>query len=41
MKITRTKFEELTRDLVDKSIERLKDTLASANLTLQDINELF
>ncbi len=40
MKITRAKFEELTRDLVDKSIERLKGTLASANLTLKDVDDV-
>lgn len=40
MKITRAKFEELTRDLVDRSIERLKGTLESASLNLKDIDDV-
>jgi len=40
MKLTRSKFEELARDLIDRSIERLKQTLKDVNLTLADINEI-
>jgi len=40
MKLTRSKFNELTRDLVDRSIERLNETLKEINLKLSDINEI-
>ena len=38
-KINRSKFEELTRDLVEKSIKRVERTLAEVNLSKNDINE--
>ncbi|NMB92491.1 MAG: molecular chaperone DnaK [Parcubacteria group bacterium] len=39
-KITRAKFNELTKDLIEKSIERVKHTLEEAKLTKQDIEEV-
>jgi len=39
-KITRTQFEEKTRDLVEKSIERTKKTLKEAKLKKEDIDEV-
>lgn len=40
MKLTRAKFEELTCDLVERSIQRLEETLKETNLTFKDINEI-
>jgi molecular chaperone DnaK len=40
MKITRTKLEELTRDLVESTIEPCKKALADAKLEVDDINEV-
>ncbi|MBI2449982.1 MAG: molecular chaperone DnaK [Candidatus Nealsonbacteria bacterium] len=39
-KINRAKFEDLTRDLVERSIERAEKTLAETKLTKKDINEV-
>ncbi len=39
-KITRSKLEELTRDLVERSIEIVDKTLKEANLTPKDIDEI-
>jgi molecular chaperone DnaK len=39
-KINRAKFEELTKDLVEKSIERVRKTLEEAKLSKKDINEI-
>lgn len=39
-KITRAKFNELTKDLVDKSIERVRITLEEAHLTKEAIEEI-
>jgi len=39
-KLTRSKLEELTRDLVERSIEIVDKTLKEANLTPQDIDEI-
>ena len=39
-KITRAQFEEMTRDLVEKSIERVKKTLEEAKLKKEDIDEI-
>jgi molecular chaperone DnaK len=39
-KLTRAKFESLTRDLVEKSIERVKKTIQEAKLNKSDINEI-
>jgi molecular chaperone DnaK len=39
-KINRAKFEELTRDLVEKSIERVKKTLQEAKLSKEEIDEV-
>lgn len=40
MKLTRAHFENLTRDLVDKSIERVKKTLAEIKMAKNDIEEI-
>jgi molecular chaperone DnaK len=39
-KINRAKFEELTKDLVERSIERVKKTLEEAKLSKKDIDEV-
>ncbi|MBI2041701.1 MAG: molecular chaperone DnaK [Candidatus Nealsonbacteria bacterium] len=39
-KINRAQFENLTRDLVERSIERSRKTLAEAKLSQKDINEV-
>lgn len=39
-KITRAQFEAMTRDLVEKSIERVKKTLEEAKMTKKDIDEI-
>jgi molecular chaperone DnaK len=39
-KINRAKFEELTRDLVEKSIARVKETLEEAKLSKNDIDQI-
>jgi len=39
-KLTRSKLEDLTRDLVERSIELVKETLSSAGLKPQDIDEV-
>ncbi|MBC7073877.1 molecular chaperone DnaK [Candidatus Parcubacteria bacterium] len=39
-KLTRAEFENLTRDLVERSIERVKKTLEEAKLTPKDIDEV-
>ena len=39
-KINRAKFENLARDLIEKSIERVEKTLGEAKLSKQDINEV-
>src|SRR3989338_6589513 len=39
-KINRSQFENLTRDLVERSIERSRKTLAEAKLSQKDINEV-
>ena len=39
-KINRSQFENLTRDLVERSIERARKTLAEAKLSQKDINEV-
>ena len=39
-KISRAKFEEMTRDLVEKSIERVKKTLGEAKLKVNEIDEV-
>ena len=39
-KITRSLFENLTKDLVDKAIERTRITLEEAKLTINDIDEV-
>jgi molecular chaperone DnaK len=39
-KLTRSKLEELTRDLVERSIEIVDKTLKEVNLTPQDIDEI-
>jgi molecular chaperone DnaK len=39
-KITRSLFENLTKDLVDKAIERTRITLEEAKLTINDIEEI-
>ncbi len=38
--LTRSKFEQLTADLVDRTIAPLKQALSDANLTAGDINEV-
>jgi len=40
MTITRAKFEELTSDLVEKSIEPCKKALEDAGLSTSDLNEV-
>ena len=40
LKINRSKLEELTRDLVDSTIEPCKKALEDAKLKLEDINEV-
>ncbi len=40
MKITRSKFDELTKDLIDRSIERTELTLKEASLNVDDISEV-
>ncbi len=39
-KLNRAQFENLSRDLIDKSIERIKKTLEEAKLSKSDINEV-
>jgi molecular chaperone DnaK len=39
-RLNRAKFNEITRDLVERSIERVKKTLEEAKLTVKDINEV-
>lgn len=39
-KINRSQFENLTRDLVERSIERARKTLAEAKFSQKDINEV-
>ncbi len=39
-KISRAKFNDLTKDLVEKSIEKVKDTLKDAKLDKKDIEEV-
>jgi molecular chaperone DnaK len=39
-KITRAKFNDLTKDLVEKSIEKVKNTLKDAKLDKKDIEEV-
>ncbi|GAA0084549.1 molecular chaperone DnaK [Clostridium sp. CTA-7] len=40
MNLTRAKFNELTHDLVQRSIEPMKKALSDANLSLSDINKI-
>ncbi len=40
MKLNRSKFDELTKDLIDRSIERTELTLKEANLNSSDISEI-
>jgi len=40
LKINRAKFDELTKDLVEKSIERVEQTLKEAKLDKKDIEEI-
>jgi len=39
-KITRSRFEQMTRDLIEKSIKRVELTLKEKNLTPKDIDEV-
>ncbi len=39
-KLTRAQFENMSRDLVERSIERVKKTLEEAKLTKNDIDEI-
>lgn len=39
-KLNRSQFEELTRDLVERSIERVKKTLEEAKMSAKDVNEV-
>ncbi len=39
-KITRSQFENLTKDLVERAIERTRITLEEAKLTINDIDEI-
>ncbi len=39
-KISRTQFENLTKDLVEKAIERTKITLEESKLTISDVDEV-
>ncbi len=40
MKLTRSKMEELTRDLVERSLECLKKTISDANVQLSDVGDI-
>ena len=40
MSLTRAKFNELTQDLVDRTIEPMKKALNDAGLTINDINKI-
>ena len=40
MNLTRAKFNEITHDLVERSIEPMKKALSDANLSLSDINKV-
>lgn len=40
MNLTRAKFNEITHDLVQRSIEPMKKALSDANLSLSDINKV-
>jgi molecular chaperone DnaK len=40
MKITRSKFNELTKDLIDRSIEKTETTLKEAKLGVNDISDV-
>jgi molecular chaperone DnaK len=40
VKLTRSKFEQLVSDMVDKSIEPCRKALADAGMTVDDINEV-
>ncbi len=40
MKVTRAKLEDLVKDMVDKSIELVKQTISETGLKIQDINEV-
>ncbi len=39
-KLTRAQFQQMTRDLIDRSIERVKKTLEEAKLKKDDIDEI-
>ena len=39
-KLSRAQFEDMARDLIERSIERTKKTLAEAKLTKKDIDEI-
>lgn len=39
-KLSRAQFENMTRDLVERSIERTKKTLEEAKMTIKDIDEI-
>jgi molecular chaperone DnaK len=40
MKMTRAKLEELTKDFIDRSIEKTKDVLKDAKMDIKDIDEV-
>ena len=40
IKISRSKFEELIKDLIDRSIDKLKETVLEAGLQLSDIHDI-
>jgi len=40
IKMTRAKLEELTKDFIDRSIEKTKDVLKDAKLDIKDIDEV-
>jgi len=40
MKLTRAKINELTKDLIDRSIKLVKDTIGEAGLKVNDIDEI-
>jgi molecular chaperone DnaK len=40
MKLSRAKLEDLVRDMIDKSIELVKQTIAATGLKISEINEL-
>ncbi len=40
IKISRSKFEELIKDLIDRSIEKMKETISEASLKLSDIEDI-